>query len=394
MRTGSGASSTTPNEVSAFQNFIDLVTGGGASFARDDTIVIEDGVASKEEYLRVQFVDGDRLWFSAINASAYSRGLRFAHAAGSAVRQVTLVEKTVAIDYVLTAATGTITEVTEFGAGNKVLMTYSTDFVIPAVYGGTLNESPDLEESWGDWMGKALVSGTYQLGLYAVKSFSVTVVGTSTGYSDASRPAIKDFLVGSATAIEPNQRISSADNCYRCHGDISFHGSGRRGYETCLLCHGVSGSEDRPRYVAANAPATPSTTLDFRTMLHKIHQGEDLSQGSSYAVVGFGGAPYPNNFTAHSYEKVGFPAKPSGTKNCAVCHGKSNEAWKRPADRNHPLGQTLPTRTWRAACITCHDSTAHVAHMDVNTSSSGYESCDVCHGPGKAQNVERMHLIR
>ena len=394
VRTGAGASSSLGANAVVGQNYIDLGTGGGASFNRNDAIVIEDGVASKEEYLRVQLVDGDRLWFSAINASAYPRGLSFAHTSGAAVRQVTLVQKTVTTDYTVTAATGTITEVTEFGAGNKVIVTSTTDFVMPTNFLGTMNDSPDLEESWGDWFGKGLVSGTYTIGLHAVKAFSVTVVGATTNYSDASKPATKEFLVGSATSLVSPDRISSAQNCYNCHGDITFHGTGRRGYETCILCHGNAGAEDRPRYVAGNAPATSSVTIDFRTMLHKIHRGEGLSQGAGYQIVGFGGAPWPNNFTTHTYEKIGYPALPAGTKSCASCHGQDNQAWKLPADRTHPLGQTLPTRVWRAACITCHDSTANVAHMDVNTTSSGFESCEVCHGKGKSVSVERVHRVR
>ena len=394
VRTGSGASSSLASAASVAQNFVDLATGGGASFARNDYIVLEDGVASKEEYLRVQWVEGDRLWFSAINASAYPRGLLFSHAATATVQKVTLVSKTVTTDYTLNASTGTITEVTEFGTGNKVLVTYTSDFVLPSTYRGTLNESPGMDSSWGDWLGLPLVSGTYTIGLHAVKSFSVTVNTQTTSYNDASPPGNKSFLVGTATSLEANERISSADNCYRCHGDITFHGTGRRGYDTCLLCHGVAGAEDRPRYVASGAPETSMTTIDFRTMLHKIHQGKELAQGASYQVVGFGGAPNPNNFSVHSYEKVGFPVMPAGTKNGQICHGAGNDAWKHPAARKHPLGQPLPTRTYRAACITCHDSDSETAHMDVNTSSSGAESCDICHAPGKEQEVERSHLIR
>jgi Outer membrane cytochrome MtrC/MtrF-like, domains II/IV len=395
VRTGAGGSPVLTSSASVpGQNYVDLAVGGGASFGRDTYVVIEDLVGSKAEYLRVQFVDGDRLWFSAINASAYPRGLRNSHAVGADVRSVTMTLKTVATDYTLNATTGTITEVTEFGTNAEVVVTSTTNFVMPTQYRGTLNESPDLDSSWGDWLNLPIVSGTYTLGLHAVKSFGVTVIATTTTYNDASPPAVHSFLVGSATELTTNQRISSADNCYRCHGDITFHGTGRRGYDTCLLCHGIAGAEDRPRYVAAGAPETSMTTIDFRTMLHKIHHGKELDKAASYQVVGFGGAPHPNNFSVHTYEKVGFPVMPSGTKNCKVCHGADNDAWKRPADRKHPLGQPLPTRTYRAACITCHDADADRAHMDVNTSSSGFESCDICHGPGKAQEVERSHLIR
>lgn len=394
VRTATGASSTLGMAAAVNQNYVDLSTGGGASFARDDYIVIEDTVASKEEYLRVQNVIGDRVWFSSIYSGSYSRGLAFSHAASATVQVVTLTPKVLTTDYTLNAATGAITEVTEFGTGNKVIATYTTDFVLPTVYKGTLNESPDLDSSWGDWIGLALVSGTYTLDIHAAQSLTVTVVGQDTGYYDMSKAALKSFLVGSATSIVDNERISSSDTCYKCHGDIDFHGAGRRGYESCLSCHGVAGAEDRPQYVAGGAPATTGLTIDFRTMLHKIHMGKELNKASTYTISGYGFLPFPNNFTPHTYEKIGFPIMPGGSQRCISCHGSGNDAWKAPADRDHPVGQPLPTRTWRAVCTSCHDSNSTGAHMDVNTSSSGYESCQICHGEGKEQNVERMHIVR
>ncbi|MEZ5990541.1 MAG: hypothetical protein R3F30_15800, partial [Planctomycetota bacterium] len=393
VRTATGASSATSMAAVPYQNYIDLGTGGGASFARNDYIVIEDGVASKEEYLRIQWVEGDRLWFSSVAGNAYPRGLLFAHAASSSVKVVTLTAKTLTTDYTVNAATGGITEVTEFGTGNKVVVTYHTDLVMPTAYKGAINAHPEMGGAWGDWVGLTLESGTYTVGLYGEKAVTVTRFTESTSYTDASPPGTKQFLVGTATTIQTNPRISSIQNCYNCHNDIAFHGGHRRGMDTCLLCHGTAGSGDRPQYVAPNAPATPETTVDFRTMLHKIHHGKELAEGANYIVNGFGSS-YPNNYTSHSYEHVGFPDLPAGTKDCIACHGSGNEAWHQPAVRKHSLGQAWPTRIWRAACITCHDADYAMAHMMVNTSSTGYESCDICHAEGKEQNVERKHLIR
>src|SRR5206468_2793809 len=107
----------------------------------------------------------NRVWFGAAGAGAsatsYQPGLRVAHAMGATLTKVTLTTKAVNTDYTLAAATGTITEVTEFGAGAAVLASYTTDFVMPAVYGPPLNDSPDLGPADGKWKGLPLVPGTY-----------------------------------------------------------------------------------------------------------------------------------------------------------------------------------------------------------------------------------------
>jgi OmcA/MtrC family decaheme c-type cytochrome len=125
-------------------------------------------------------------------------------------------------------------------------------------------------------------------------------------------------------------------------------------------------------------------------MLHKIHRGEELANASTYTLVGFGGAAWPNNFGANTYAEVVFPALPGGTANCAKCHGDTNTAWIEPSDRNHPTVETLPVRSWRAVCGACHDSDAATAHIEAQT-AGGAESCTVCHGPGRDWSVQVMH---
>jgi hypothetical protein len=120
-----------------------------------------------------------------------------------------------------------------------------------------------------------------------------------------------------------------------------FHGGGRRGFDACILCHGAAAAEDRPQYVAANAPATAGVSIGFRTMLHKIHMGSsELTNASTYLVNGFGSTAYPNNYGTVSYEEVVFPALPGAAANCTMCHGTSTK-WYAPKDRNHPTDQNM-----------------------------------------------------
>ncbi len=386
---GGGGNSTLSAASAVPQNWVDVASGTG--FARDDYIVIDDGVVGFEEYARIQTVQGTRLWFGTLGSTTYPASLRFAHNNGATVKEVTLATKTAVTDYTLTPATGAIAEVLEFGNGNVVLCGYTTDFVMPAVYPPTLNDTGDFDETTGKWAGKSIVDGTYSLGLWSSLTLPLNLFGESNSYRSASNVITSDFLVGSASSIEPYAKISSGDNCYKCHQDVEFHGAGRRSFDACVVCHGAAGTEDRPQLVAANAPATADTTINFRTMLHKIHMGEELTNAATYQIVGFGSGAYPNNFGVSTFEEVIFPALPGGVRNCTKCHGDTNTAWKQPVERDHPTQQGTPVARWAAVCGACHDSSDAQAHIAVQTTGGGAESCAVCHGTGGEWSVERVH---
>jgi OmcA/MtrC family decaheme c-type cytochrome len=387
VRTGtSGGNSVTTATSAAPQNFVDV--GVPTNFARNDYVVVDDGTPS-EEYAKVQFVDGNRLWFSSPYTTNYKTGLALAHPVGATVRTVTLVTKTAGVDFTVDDATGQIHELVEFGAGNTVIASYTTDFVMPSTYPIALNGSPDLGDASGKWTGKTIVDGTYTFGIWSSLSLTLNRWGESNSYKAASESQNVDFLVGSASTTEPYQLIASGDACFNCHQDLAFHGFGRRGFESCVLCHGTSGSEDRPQYVAANAPATTGATVSFRTMLHKIHMGENLTHAADYEIVGFGSGAYPDNFAATTFGDIVFPSQPGGVANCIKCHG--NDAWHEPAPRSHPTQQDSSIQRWTVVCGACHDSPDAQAHILSNTDSAGDEACGVCHAPDRPENVVKMH---
>ncbi|MGE3172398.1 MAG: hypothetical protein AB7O97_07200 [Planctomycetota bacterium] len=391
-RTGDGAASTLVANAPVDQNWVDVAAGDGVLFAGQPYVVIDDADGARREFLRVQQVDGDRLWFGSQYRAGWKPALAIAHALGAQVKVVT----TAAIpngswSLPVNDAITQVREDVEFGDG-EVLCTYTTDFQVPGAYPGSLNESPDLDESWGDWTGLPLLDGTYTLGVYGARSltFSATApppaAPEDTGYTEGGKAATARLLFGAAPSLQVVRRIDGVETCNACHADIQFHGGSRRGVETCLLCHGNAGSEDAANYTYPAADATPFTTVDFRTMLHKIHHGKELAAGTNYVVVGNGG-------TGHTYEHVGFPSFPGGTLRCVTCHGEDNTAWQAPAERNHPM-QVRPTRSWLAACGSCHDSTAQRAHIDANTAPSGAEACAICHGAGEDNDVIKVHTVR
>ena len=385
VRTATGGGDTTLAMAAvAPANYLDVASS--TSFARNDYVVVADGVGGEEEYLQVALVDGNRLYFA-------SAAVRNPHAIGVTVREVTLTSKARTTDYTLVAATGAITEVTEFGTDNAVLVSYTTDFVMPTTYPLALNDTPTMDETSGKWAGKTIVDGTYVVTIYTTRTLTLAVQGETNSYRSTAAGSKQEFLVGDADTLEPYGLIADGQSCYACHKDILFHGGGRRGFDTCIACHGTAGSEDRSIITAANAPPTPGVTINFRTMLHKIHMGEELANASSYTVVGFGSSSYPNNFTPHTYGEVVFPAFPAGVQDCAKCHGASNDAWTLPGDRNHPTEQGRPVLAWGFTCGACHDSTAATAHLEVMTSVGGSESCATCHGEGREWDVRVVHKV-
>ncbi|MBI2266749.1 MAG: hypothetical protein HYU64_16570 [Armatimonadetes bacterium] len=383
-----------------------------------DKVVIANGTAA-EEYLevgRIQTTDditgadlgtSDRFWFTT--------ALRYDHAAGESIAEVTLTAKREGIAYTVSdASAGQITLVAgKFTAGNPVVVSYRTygrfgkrrapgdtrQDVFPAAAADT----DDIAQSWGDWKGLSFVDGTYTVGMWANRDFTVTPLGAlttveswnnfasnNTTYRMISPPATKQFLYGSATALTPRTIISSGDYCDTCHGTLQAHGFGRRGLDTCLLCHSIPGTEDGPKYSFSSwyIGPTQGQSVDYRSLLHKAHMGKNLANAGTYVVNGvFLGTPYPV-----SYEAVGFPAMPGKAKHCDTCHGTST-AWKEPADRSHPTQQGAPLRQWNAVCGSCHDSNAAQAHIALNT-SAGTETCFVCHGQGREYDVEVMHKNR
>ncbi len=362
-----------------------------SDLANGDNVVIDDGIASFEEYAQVGYIDSakKRLWFRT--------PLRFSHAATTGtVQEVTLSFRQEGVNYTLDPATGTITSLAAFTTGNAIVMNYRTDGAfgwyrragdaLQAVYVPPINDSPDLDSSWGEWSGLTYLSGTYSASIWGRKNKILGLQNEVQTYNGIGEASVASLLYGSAAAEEPHALVSSGANCESCHTMVGpFHGGNRRDFNTCVLCHGVAGNEDWPIYGTTVATAaTTGTTIDFRGMLHKIHMGEELTNAATYEVLGF-------SSSSNKYGEVVFPAQAGHTMNCTKCHGSSSN-WYAPSARQHPA-QALPTRAWRSACGACHDSDAAGAHFDVMT-AGGLESCEVCHGQGTEFSVEVVHKVR
>jgi OmcA/MtrC family decaheme c-type cytochrome len=201
------------------------------------------------------------------------------------------------------------------------------------------------------------------------------------------------FAVTDATA-QPRREIVAVEKCNSCHFSLAAHGGARNDPRYCVLCHNT-GLQNTPASVAGGT-STLAFTVDFRSMIHKIHMGEQLTQG--YAIG------------SSNWSDLRYPRAISG---CDACHVAQN--WTLPMANSAlylPSMQTLytcPTGTtctpalanWTttpaplppqtSVCTSCHDAPYTAAHAQLNTTQSGVEACATCHGPGMDWDVAQVH---
>ena len=383
--TTTSTTTTTAESTTKLGREIDVTPATG--FASNDVVVFEPtaGVGQRE-YVAITPVTstGATATSSDTTTRIYVRTpLRYAHASGVTVTKVSLALKQEGASnaYALTSGSSTpgsaaVTSNVAFSASAGMVMTYRTDArfgykrhfgdTVQAYYVPPANDTIAIGEEQGDWQGLPYLSGTYTADLWFYKNLDVGRNGELQTYRSTSNAGTADFLYGSADEIVPHEIISSSANCYTCHNDVLFHGGGRRGLDACLTCHGISGNTSS--LLPSGAP------IEFRQMLHKIHRGGELPDAATYPFATEGE----------------FPAMPGGVQQCVRCHG--NDAWKQPTEREHPSA-SVPVRAWGDVCGSCHSSDAALAHISVQTSTAGAESCAICHGPGKEWEVDDMHAV-
>jgi OmcA/MtrC family decaheme c-type cytochrome len=266
--------------------------------------------------------------------------------------------------------------------------TYTSPTAIPANYPAPASDSTAFTYAggWGEMSGRPLVAGSYTLMVYAYRNVTV---GTVT-YREVSPPGLVPIRIGSAGTAASYPGYVTDAKCNACHGDLRFHGNGRKGVAGCVLCH-VAGAEDRPNVLAGQTQDPAPDTIDFKVMIHKIHSARELSVvqgGGKYDLVGFASGAPAGTGSVSDFSTAFTPVMPNGPANCAACH--ATDAWKTPVERTD-------VNIWKVACTSCHDSAATAVHVALNTLANGtggepgLESCATCHGAGQAFSVESMH---
>jgi len=179
----------------------------------------------------------------------------------------------------------------------------------------------------------------------------------------------------------PRRMVVDRELCNACHNDLAIHGGIRKSTEYCVLCHNptASDAEVRPE------EAMPPTSINFRVLIHRLHRGEDLSQ-QPYIVYGF-------NSSVHDFSHLTFPGN---LANCENCHLSSTYGLPLPpgvqptivTQDGSEVSSVLPARS---VCTACHDTTAVGGHAELQTTTSGIETCAVCHGSGSEFDVFTVH---
>jgi OmcA/MtrC family decaheme c-type cytochrome len=217
--------------------------------------------------------------------------------------------------------------------------------------------------------------------------------------SEAVPNPVRDFSVD-GSAVVARRTVVANEHCANCHGtfskDFSVHGDLRNRVEYCVVCHNPRVTDFARRRNAVAGGADPATAaIDLKRLIHKIHRGEELDQ-RPYLVYGFGAAP--KSYTAIDFGEVRFPGD---LRDCETCHVAGTQTIPPPAgvlptvesvvngSEEQIVGSIPPAS---AACTSCHDSDAAVAHAESNTTASGAEACAVCHGEGSTAAVTAVHV--
>ncbi|HYP09122.1 MAG TPA: OmcA/MtrC family decaheme c-type cytochrome [Bryobacteraceae bacterium] len=192
---------------------------------------------------------------------------------------------------------------------------------------------------------------------------------------DAGMNKVAYFSVDGSKA-EPRRAVVDIAKCNACHGNLAFHGDQRNTVEGCVVCHNPNQTDSARRPAAQN----PAQTVDFRTMVHRLHRGHAADE--EYTVYGFGNVAHDLRF--------GYPGD---LRNCNACH--VNDSQQVPLNNDQlavktPRGLLDPTPPETAACISCHTSSYAAAHALANTNKIG-ESCATCHGKNSEFSVDKSH---
>lgn len=275
--------------------------------------------------------------------------------------------------------------------------TYTFDSPIPTDYGVPINDTTKFTD--GELTGP-LDKGTYTVAM----AFSRNYFIKGQTYPDANS-ATYDFGLNTTTLSK--REVVGVGNCNACHIDFRMHEGKFRTPDICITCH-TSGAEDMNSTDMADP--TPQT-IDFKVMVHKLHNGAHLPsvQGLTTAADGsrvYGtGTPYVVG--TKDFSGVNFPSFPNariampkdsgysalsaanktkddnvrkGVTSCFNCHGDPDGMGPLAAPAQ---GNNAYAEPGKASCGSCHDDLDYAKPYVVNgfsmPANAPENQCKVCH---------------
>ena len=254
------------------------------------------------------------------------------------------------------------------------------------------------------------------------------------------RGATAHFGINGDPLVERRVAVDIVDKCDKCHKQLSLHGNNRAdNAQLCVICHNPRGTDISRRDITVSGVPDVSMldgkreeTIDMKVLIHAIHAGEKDNpntpevEGHGFREEGIVVYGYGNN--SHDYGHVRFPGF---LNDCTACHNSGtyeldgkwatplqngilpttvasapdDSVLTEPAFTAQMLNQDddLYTTPTAAVCSACHDSDVSKAHMellggamfevDLGMVNTSFETCSVCHGPGKVSDLNEVHGI-
>jgi len=242
-----------------------------------------------------------------------------------------------------------------------------------------------------------------------------------------TKSVYKDFKIDDSTAVARRSVVDIA-KCDGCHQRLSLHGANRNDEPgVCINCHNPNAT-DKSRRTGVGVDGKTEESIDFKRMIHAIHAGRKDDPSTTTVVEGHGFREkgivvYGYGGSVNDFSHVRFPGILS---NCLTCHltGTYELAgrWVEPSQSGGIQGSTVDTSILTsdasddlkisptaAVCSSCHDSALAQDHMVTLGNAIGvgsklpdtqanislnYETCAVCHGPGRTFDVKVVHGVK
>jgi len=220
---------------------------------------------------------------------------------------------------------------------------------------------------------------------------------------------VVDYFGIDGAGVTERRKVVDIGNCQDCHKQLTLHGNNRTNNpQVCVACHNPNATDiDKRGVPCTDTLGTDDTPIDFKYMIHAIHASPET--GVPYQVCGYGNS-------AHTFSEVNVHY-PGHINNCEACHdgltyypvdpakvhGTTVDAG---ADVTTPIDDVVVSPN-TSVCSACHVTDLAKEHMvqnggdfdarkaaDSTLISSGVETCQLCHGPGRVADVEQVHGVR